>query len=141
VIDTLPNQLRSRKRGLVSGSRLDSGEYLAASHHWVDRFAGSLRGKGIAIDGKVLRGSYDRAAQQSTLHLLTALVTETRLVIRQLAVDLKNDEIPAVLKLLESMEIHGVVITLDAMHCQKETIESIIKKNGNRQLTVNSLLI
>ena len=37
-------------------SRLDTGEFFVAMHHWVDQFAGSLRGKGIAIDGKVLQG-------------------------------------------------------------------------------------
>ncbi|TWU48734.1 hypothetical protein Poly51_46370 [Rubripirellula tenax] len=66
-------------------SRLDTGEFLAAMHHWVDQFARSLRGKGIAIDGKVLRGSFDRAAAQSPLHTMAAFATETRLVIRQLS--------------------------------------------------------
>jgi len=43
-------------------ARLDTGEFLTAMHAWVDQFAGSLRGQGIAIDGKTLRGSFDRAA-------------------------------------------------------------------------------
>ena len=117
-------------------SRLDSGEFLAAMHHWVDQFAGSLRGKGIAIDGKVLRGSFDRAADQNPLHTMTAFATETRLVLRQLSVDDKSNEIPAVPKLLELMEIEGAVITLDAMHCQKETAKAITDKNADYILTV-----
>ena len=117
-------------------SRLDSGEFLTAMHHWVDQFAGSLRGKGVAIDGKVLRGSFDRAADQSPLHTMTAFATETRLVIRQLSVDDKSNEIPAVPKLLELMEIEGAVITLDAMHCQKETAKAITDKNADYILTV-----
>ena len=53
-------------------ARLDSAEFLAAMHSWVDAFAGSLRGQGVAIDGKTLRGSFDRAAGQSPLHTITA---------------------------------------------------------------------
>ena len=100
-------------------------------HHWVDQFAGTLRGKGIAIDGKVLRGSFDHAANQSPLHTMTAFATETRLVLRQLSVDDKSNEIPAVPKLLELMEIEGAVITLDAMHCQKETAKAITDKKAD----------
>ena len=117
-------------------SRLDTSEFLAAMHHWVDQFAGSLRGKGVAIDGKVLRGSFDRAADQNPLHTMTAFATDTRLVIRQLSVDDKSNEIPAVPKLLELMEIEGAVITLDAMHCQKETAKAITGKKADYVLTV-----
>ncbi|TWU47143.1 ISAs1 family transposase [Rubripirellula reticaptiva] len=117
-------------------SRLDTDEFLTAMHHWVDQFAGSLRGKGVAIDGKVLRGSFDRAAGQSPLHTMTAFASETRLVIRQLSVDDKSNEIPAVPKLLELMEIEGAVITLDAMHCQKETAKAITDKKAEYILTV-----
>jgi len=117
-------------------SRLDTGEFLAAMHHWVDQFAGSLRGQGIAIDAKVLRGSFDRAADQSPLHTMTAFATETRLVIRQLSVDDKSNEIPAVPKLLELMEIEGAVITLDAMRCQKETATAITDRKAEYILTV-----
>ena len=117
-------------------SRLDTGEFLAAMHHWVDQFAGSLRGKGIAIDGKVLRGSFDRAAGQSPLHTITAFATETRLVIRQMSVDDKSNEIPAVPELLSLMDVEGAVITLDAMHCQKETATAIRDKKADYILTV-----
>ena len=112
-------------------SRLDTGEFLVAMHHWVDPFAGSLRGKGIAIHGKVLRGSFYRAAGQSPLHTMTAFATETRLVIRQLSVDDKSNEIPAVPKLLELMKIEGAVVTLDAIHCQKETAKAITDKKAD----------
>lgn len=116
-------------------SRLDTGEFLTAMHNWVDQFAGALRDKGIAIDGKVLRGSFDRAAEQSPLHTITAFATETRLVLRQMSVDDKSNEIPAVPKLLELMEIKGAVVTLDAMHCQKETARSITEAGADYVLT------
>lgn len=121
--------------GRVFG-RLDTGEFLTAMHAWVDQFAGALRDKGIAIDGKTLRGSFDRAAEQNPLHTITAFATETRLVLRQLAVDDKSNEIPAVPRLLELMEIEGAVVTLDAMHCQKETAKSITEARADYVLTV-----
>jgi predicted transposase YbfD/YdcC len=121
--------------GRVFG-RLDTGEFLAAMHAWVDQFSGSLRDKGIAIDGKVLRGSFDRAAGKSPLHTITAFATDTRLVLRQMAVDDKSNEIPAVPQLLALMEIEGAIVTLDAMHCQKETAKAILDAEADYILTV-----
>jgi hypothetical protein len=53
-------------------SRLNTGEFLDAMHSWVDSFAESLRGKGVAIDGKALRGSIDRSEGIPALHTITA---------------------------------------------------------------------
>jgi len=117
-------------------ARLDTGEFLAAMHHWVDQFAGALRGKGVAIDGKVLRGSFDKAADQSPLHTITAFATESRLCLRQLSVEDKSNEIPAVPMLLELLELSGAVVTLDAMHCQAETAQAIQNAEADYVLTV-----
>lgn len=117
-------------------SRLDTGEFLASMHDWVDRFASSLRGKGVAIDGKTLRGSFDRASGQTALHTITAFATESKLVLRQLSVDEKSNEIPTVPMLLELLDLAGAVVTLDAMHCQKETAKAIIKSEADYLLTV-----
>lgn len=117
-------------------ARLDTGEFLTAMHQWVDLFAGSLRQQGIAIDGKVLRGSFDHAASQSPLHTITAFATESRLVLRQMSVDDKSNEIPAVPKLLQLIDLAGAVVTLDAMHCQKETARSIVAADADFVLTV-----
>lgn len=117
-------------------SRLDTGEFLTAMSAWADEFAGNLRGRGIAIDGKTLRGSFDRAAGKSPLHLVTAFATDTRLCLRQLAVDDKSNEIPAVRDLLKLMEIEGATITLDAMHCQVETANAIVAGGADYVLAV-----
>ena len=85
-------------------SQLDTGEFLASMHHWVDQFAESLNGHGVAIDGKVLRGSFDQAAGKSPLHTITAFATESKLVLRQLSVEDKSNEIPAVPMLLVPRE-------------------------------------
>lgn len=116
-------------------ARLDTGEFLAAMHAWVDHFAGSLRGQGIAIDGKTLRGSFDRAAGKSPLHTITAFATDTRLVLRQASVDEKSNEIPAVPELLNLLELSGAVVTLDAMHCQVETAKAITEAEADYLFT------
>ncbi len=71
-------------------ARLDTVEFLAAMHTWVDTFAGSLRGQGVAIDGKTLRGSFDKAAGQSPLHTITAFACDMRVCLRQMSVDEKR---------------------------------------------------
>jgi predicted transposase YbfD/YdcC len=132
----LPNGVPSHDTFGRVFSRLDSGEFLSAMHHWVDQFAGALRDKGIAIDGKVLRGSFDKAAGQSPLHTITAFATHSRLCLRQLSVEDKSNEIPAVPMLLELLELSGAVVTLDAMHCQTETAKAIQDADADYVLTV-----
>lgn len=110
---------------------LDTAEFLAAMHDWVDAFAGSLRGQGVAIDGKTLRGSFDTAAGKSPLHLITAFACGMRLCLRQMSVDDKSNEIPAVPELLRLMELSGATVTLDAMHCQVETARAILDADAD----------
>lgn len=119
-------------------ARLETGEFLSAMHRWVDQFAGSLRGRGIAVDGKTLRGSFDQAAGQSPLHTITAFATDTRLVLRQMSVEEGSNEIPAVPVLLQLLELEGAVVTLDAMHCQTRTARSIVERGADYVLTVKS---
>lgn len=105
-------------------------------HAWVDSFAESLRGKGVAIDGKALRGSIDRSEGTPALHTITAFATETRTVLRQMSVDEKSNEIPAVPQLLELLELSGAVVTLDALHCQTATAQAIVDRDATYILTV-----
>ncbi|MCP4678934.1 MAG: ISAs1 family transposase [Deltaproteobacteria bacterium] len=117
-------------------ARLDTGEFLTAMHAWVDAFAGSLRGQGVAIDGKTLRGSFDRAAGKTSLHTITAFACDMRVCLRQMSVDEKSNEIPAVPELLKLMELSGATVTLDAMHCQVETARAIIAADADYILVV-----
>jgi predicted transposase YbfD/YdcC len=117
-------------------ARLDTAEFLTAMHDWVDTFAGALRGRGIAIDGKTLRGSYDQAAGQSALHTITAFAVGTRTCLRQMSVGDKSNEIPAVPILLQLLELDGAIVTLDAMHCQVETAQAILDRGADCLITV-----
>lgn len=117
-------------------SRLDTGEFLTAMHAWVDAFAGSLRGRGVAIDGKTLRGSFDKAAAKTALHTITAFACDLRVCLRQMAVDEKSNEIPAVPELLKLLELEGATVTLDAMHCQVDTAQAIVDAEADYILVV-----
>jgi predicted transposase YbfD/YdcC len=117
-------------------ARLNAGEFLAAMHGWVDEFSGSLRGQGVAIDGKTLRGSYDQAAGKSPLHTITAFACGLRMCLRQMSVDAKSNEIPAVPELLKLIELSGATVTLDALHCQVDTAQAIVDADADYILIV-----
>ncbi len=117
-------------------ARLDTAEFLTAMHGWVDEFASCLRGQGVAIDGKVVRGSYDTRAGQSPLHLMTAYATQTRLCLRRMSVDGKSNEIPAAPVLLQLLELAGATVTMDALHCQVETAQAILDRDADYLLCV-----
>ena len=78
----------------------------------------------VALDGKTLRRSYDRAEGTSPLHLVSAWAAEQRLVLGQ-AVEGKSNEITAVPKLLELLSLSGTVVTADAMHCQRQVAQLV----------------
>ena len=119
-------------------SRLDTAQFLVAMHKWVDEFAGSLRDQGVAIDGKVLRGSFDKAAGKSALHTISAFATATRVCLRQAKVSDKSNEIPSVPRMLKLLELNGAIVTLDAMHCQKETAAAILDAKADYILAVKN---
>jgi len=81
-------------------------------------------------------GSFDQAAGQSPLHTITAFATDTRLVLRQMSVGEKSNEIPAVPVLLQLLELEGAVVTLDAMHTQVETAKAIVEAKADYVMSV-----
>lgn len=117
-------------------ARLDTGEFLACLQRWVRQLNRSLKNQGIALDGKTLRHSFDTASGTSALHVVSAWASDLRLCLGQVAVDDKSNEITAVPKLLELLELTGAVVTLDAMHCQTETARAIRAKAADYVLTV-----
>jgi predicted transposase YbfD/YdcC len=89
------------------------------------RLAEASQGRLIAIDGKTLRGSFDRAHRDLPIHLVHAWDRDNGLVLGQVAVDEKSNEITAVPALLELLDVRGAVLSLDAMHCQTQTAQLI----------------
>ena len=74
----------------------------------------------VAFDGKVLKGSFDRFNDAKAKQVLSAFAVDTALVLAHIEIDEKSNEIPAVQKLLEELDVAGHIVTCDAMHCQKK---------------------
>jgi len=74
----------------------------------------------VAFDGKALKGSFDRFNDAKAKQLLSAFAVDTALVLAHIEIDDKSNEIPAVQKLFEELDLAGHIVTCDAMHCQKK---------------------
>jgi predicted transposase YbfD/YdcC len=134
----LPNGIPSHDTFGRVFARLDTNEFYICLHNWLRSLKLAIKEKQVAIDGKTLRHSFDKAAGKSALHLVSAWAADLRISLGQVAVDEKSNEITAVPQLLELLELTGAVVTLDAMHCQKETAAAILAKGADYVLTVKS---
>ena len=114
---------------------LDPDQFHAVFLRFMQRFSENLEGV-VALDGKTLRRSFDRAAGQSPLHLVSAWAVEQRLVLGQVAVADKSNEITAVPQLLRLLSLAGVVVTADALNCQREIAEQVIAQGGDYVLVL-----
>ena len=90
-----------------------------------------LKNEVIAIDGKRLCNGFDRVNDKSAIHMVSAFAAKTKLVLAQQKVDDKSNEITAIPKLLDLLDIEGNIVTIDAMGTQKETATKIIKNGGD----------
>jgi predicted transposase YbfD/YdcC len=114
---------------------LDPVKFHACFLVFMRKFSETIQGV-IAIDGKTLRRSFDRASGKSALHLVSAWAAEQRLVLGQLAVDDKSNEITAVPKLLELLSLKGTIVTVDALNCQRAIADQIVKQGGDYALAL-----
>lgn len=101
-----------------------------------EQLAKATQGRLIAIDGKTLRGSFDQAHRKLPIHLVHAWDQANGLMLGQIAVDEKSNEITAVPALLELLDVEDAVVSLDAMHCQKDTARAIRDAGADYLLTV-----
>jgi len=114
---------------------LDPTQFGAAFQRFMAKFSEAYQGV-IAIDGKVLRRSFDRASGKSPLHMVSAWGCDQRLVLAQIATDVKSNEITAVPKLLEMLTLKGTIITVDALNCQREIAQKIVDQGGDYVLAL-----
>ncbi len=85
----------------------------------------------VAIDGKTLRGSYDTSDDKAAIHMVSAWAAANCLVLGQVKVDEKSNEITAIPKLLKVLCLQGCIVTIDAMGCQKEIVKQIVEQDGD----------
>jgi predicted transposase YbfD/YdcC len=103
---------------------------------WSAKVVESCRGRQIAIDGKTLRRSFEHAWKKMGLHVVTACCVDDALVLCQTAVDEKENEITAVPKLLDMLDLEGAVVTVDALNTQKTTAARITGAGGDCVMAV-----
>ena len=114
---------------------LDPDQFRSCFQRFMARFAETAQGV-IAIDGKVLRRSFDTASGKSALHMVTAWGCEQRLVLAQVATDAKSNEMTAVPRLLEMLSLKGTIVTVDALNCQRNIARQIVDQGGDYVLTL-----
>lgn len=103
---------------------------------WVKALNIPIKNKIVAIDGKTSRASGLKAKGKKALHMVTAWATEANLVLGQVATEEKSNEITAIPKLLRMLELHGAIVTIDAMGCQKEIVTEIRERGADYLLQV-----
>lgn len=115
-------------------SLIKPDQFQKAFLDWVSALASSDKPEGpnlVPIDGKTLRNSGGAQDRENPLHVVSAWATRQGMTLGQVAVDSKSNEITAIPKLLEMLELKGAIISIDAMGCQKEIAEQIVKGDGD----------
>lgn len=110
-------------------SHLDPDELTECFVSWTKALSDLSGGDIVSIDGKTLRHSFDRATSQSAIHMVSAWANANRLVLGQLKVADKSNEITAIPTLLKMLDLRGATVTIDAMGCQK-AIAQVITEQG-----------
>jgi predicted transposase YbfD/YdcC len=132
----LPNGIPSHDTFGRVFQLLNPQAFAECFRNWMIEVCEELGLKQVAIDGKTLCGSHDSKAGKGPLHLVSAWATENGLSLGQEAVDAKSNEITAIPKLLEVLEIKGALVTIDAMGCQKEIAAKIREQEAHYMLAV-----
>jgi predicted transposase YbfD/YdcC len=103
---------------------------------WVQSISALTQGQVIPIDGKKLRRSHDRGRGRSAIHMVSAWASANRLVLGQLAVAEKSNEITAIPELLRGLAITGCIVTIDAMGCQRDIAAQIVGRAADYVLAL-----
>ena len=126
----LPNGIPSHDTFNRVFARLDAQQFQECFVRWISAVSAVVSGQVIAIDGKVLRRSHDRGIGQAAIDMVSAWASANRLVLGQVKVADKSNEISAIPQLLQALEVSGCIVTLDAIGCQTEIAATILAKIG-----------
>jgi predicted transposase YbfD/YdcC len=131
----LPNGIPSHDTFGRVFAQLDPKQCEARFLQWVQGISQTVQGV-IALDGKTLRRSHDRAAGKKALHMVSAWAVENRLVLAQVATEEKSNEITAIPVLLRQLALSGCIVTIDAMGTQIKIADQIIEQEGDYALAL-----
>lgn len=116
--------------------KLNTKQFASCFTSWIQDVTQATNGDVIAIDGKTLRRSHDAGSGKSAIHMVSAWSTANGVVLGQEKTAEKSNEITAIPELLSSLAIKGCIVTIDAMGCQKNIAEQIVKQGGDYLLAL-----
>jgi predicted transposase YbfD/YdcC len=119
-------------------ARLKPEELQRCFLRWIQAVREVTHGEVVAIDGKTLRRSFDRAAGKGAIHMVSAWASANRVVLGQQKVDEKSNEITAIPTLLRLLEVKGCIVTIDAMGCQKAIARTIVEQEADYVLALKA---
>jgi predicted transposase YbfD/YdcC len=114
---------------------LDPVQFRTCFITFMQRFARTSEGV-VGFDGKTLRKSFDKASEASPLHMVSAFAADEPLVLGQIAVDDKSNDVTAMPKLIDMLMLKGCVVTADALNCQREIAQKICAKEADYALAL-----
>lgn len=117
-------------------ARLDPLQFEQCFLSWVAGVFQVTEGQVVAIDGKRVRRSHNRSCGQAAIHLVSAWATANHLVLGQQKVEDKSNEITAIPALLQLLELHGCIVTIDALGCQTDIAQQIVAQGADYVLAV-----
>ena len=127
----LPNGIPSHDTFWRVFSALDPEKFQACFLEWMAAISDVTQGEIIALDGKQLRRSHDKSNGKAAIHMVSAWATNNRLVLGQVKVDEKSNEIKAIPELLRRLDLQGCLVTIDAMGCQVDIADLIVEGGGD----------
>jgi predicted transposase YbfD/YdcC len=132
----LRNGIPSHDRFNAIFAAIKPAEFEKCLLSWITALHEISDGQVIAIDGKTLRRSFDAASSKAAIHMVSAWATANHISLGQVVVDAKSNEITAIPKLLEMLELSGSLVTIDAMGCQTEIARKIVNAGADYCLAV-----
>lgn len=132
----LPNGIPSHDTFWRVFAKLDPEQFQQSFVSWIASVSEVTRGQVIAIDGKTLRRSHDKGLGRGAIDMVSAWAAANHLVLGQVKVDEKSNEITAIPELLRVLEVSGCIITIDALGCQKDIAETIIDQQADYVLAL-----
>lgn len=132
----LPNGIPSHDTFGRVFARLNAEQFQQCFLAWIQAVSAVTRGQVVAIDGKVLRGSCNRMLGKAGIAMVSAWATANHLVLGQVKVEDKSNEITAIPKLLQVLEIAGCIVTIDAIGCQLDIAQAIVEQDADYVLVV-----
>lgn len=127
----LPNGIPSHDTFWRVFSALDPEQFQRCFLEWMAAVSRQTQGEIIALDGKQLRRSHDQSNGKGAIHMVSAWATTNRLVLGQVKVDEKSNEIKAIPELLRRLDLQGCLVTIDAMGCQVDIADLIVENEGD----------